>query len=100
MAFSFLAMAAPADERKPVTVVFADLVGSAELATRHDPEPLRAMLAAFFDEMREQIEAFGGSVEKYAGDAVMAVFGVPRVNEDDAERAVRPRWRCARALSN
>ena len=82
-------MATPADERKPVTVLFADLVGSTELATRHDPEQLRAMLAAFFDEMREQIQAFGGSVEKYAGDAIMAVFGVPRVHEDDAERAVR-----------
>jgi class 3 adenylate cyclase/tetratricopeptide (TPR) repeat protein len=77
------------DERKPVTVVFADLAGSTELATRHDPEHLRALLAAFFDEMRQQIEAFGGTVEKYAGDAVMAVFGVPRVGEDDAERAVR-----------
>src|SRR5687767_12460932 len=82
-------MAAPADERKPVTVLFADLVGSTELATRQDPEHLRSMLAAFFDEMREQIQAFGGTVEKYAGDAIMAVFGVPRVSEDDAERAVR-----------
>ncbi len=82
-------MATPADERKPVTVLFADLVGSTELATRQNPEQLRAMLAAFFDEMREQIQAFGGSVEKYAGDAIIAVFGVPRVNEDDAERAVR-----------
>jgi class 3 adenylate cyclase/tetratricopeptide (TPR) repeat protein len=81
-------MAAP-DERKPVTVVFADLAGSTELVTRHDPEHLRALLAAFFDEMRQQIEAFGGTVEKYAGDAIMAVFGVPRVGEDDAERAVR-----------
>ncbi len=77
------------DERKPVTVLFADLAGSAELATRHDPEPLRALLSAFFDKMRQQIEAFGGTVEKYAGDAIMAVFGVPRVNEDDAERAAR-----------
>jgi predicted ATPase/class 3 adenylate cyclase len=82
-------MADPPDERKPVTVLFADLVGSTELATRQDPEQLRAMLAAFFEEMREQIQIFGGSVEKYAGDAVMAVFGVPRVREDDAERAVR-----------
>jgi class 3 adenylate cyclase/tetratricopeptide (TPR) repeat protein len=82
-------MTGPPDERKPVTVLFADLVGSTELATRHDPEQLRAMLAAFFDEMREQIQAFGGTVEKYAGDAIMAVFGVPRVSEDDAERAVR-----------
>lgn len=82
-------MAGPPDERKPVTVLFADLAGSTELATRQDPERLRAMLAAFFDEMREQIQAFGGTVEKYAGDAILAVFGVPRVNEDDAERAVR-----------
>ena len=82
-------MVGPPDERKPVTVLFADLVGSTELATRQDPEQLRAMLAAFFEEMREQIQAFGGTVEKYAGDAIMAVFGVPRVNEDDAERAVR-----------
>ena len=79
----------PADERKPVTVLFADLVGSTELATRHDPESLRTLLSAFFDEMRQQIEAYGGTVEKYAGDAVMAVFGVPHVHEDDAERAVR-----------
>ena len=82
-------MIGPLDERKPVTVLFADLVGSTEFATVSDPEQLRAMLAAFFDEMREQIEAFGGTVEKYAGDAIMAVFGVPRVSEDDAERAVR-----------
>jgi class 3 adenylate cyclase len=82
-------MADPLDERKPVTVLFADLVGLTELATRQNPEHLRSMLAAFFDEMREQIQAFGGTVEKYAGDAIMAVFGVPRVNEDDAERAVR-----------
>ncbi|HVS08329.1 MAG TPA: adenylate/guanylate cyclase domain-containing protein, partial [Planctomycetota bacterium] len=82
-------MVSPPDERKPVTVLFADVVGSTELATRQDPEQLRAMLAAFFDEMREEIQTFGGTVEKYAGDAIMAVFGVPRVNEDDAERAVR-----------
>ncbi len=78
-----------ADERKPVTVLFADIAGSTELATRHDPEHLRALLSAFFDEMRQQIEAYGGMVEKYAGDAVVAVFGVPQVHEDDAERAVR-----------
>ena len=80
---------ASSDERKLVTVLFADLAGSTELATRHDPERLRTLLAAFFDEMRQQIETFGGTVAKYAGDAIMAVFGVPRVGEDDAERAVR-----------
>jgi class 3 adenylate cyclase len=79
----------PSEERKLVTVLFADLVGSTELAVRQDPEQLRGLLSAFFDEMAQQIRAFGGIVEKYAGDAIMAVFGVPQVHEDDAERAVR-----------
>ena len=79
----------PGDERKLVTVLFADVAGSTELATRHDAEALRALLSAFFQEMRQRIEAFDGTVEKFAGDAVMAVFGVPTVHEDDAERAVR-----------
>src|SRR5687767_15904613 len=87
------------DERKVVTVLFADVVGSTELATTHDAEPLRALLSAFFDEMRQQIEAFGGTVEKFAGDAVMAVFGVPRVNEDDAERAVRAAFAMQESLA-
>jgi len=79
----------PSEERKLVTVLFADLAGSTELAVRQDPEQLRALLSAFFEEMAQQIRAFGGVVEKYAGDAIMAVFGVPQVHEDDAERAVR-----------
>ncbi len=90
---------AATDERKPVTVLFADLAGSTELATQRDPEHLRALLSAFFDEMRQQIEAFGGTVEKFAGDAVMAVFGVPRVNEDDAERAVRAAFAMQESLA-
>jgi class 3 adenylate cyclase len=90
---------ATSDERKPVTVLLADLVGSTELATERDPEQLRALLSAFFDEMRQQIEAFGGTVEKFAGDAVMAVFGVPRVNEDDAERAVRAAFAMQESLA-
>ena len=81
--------AMPGDERKLVTVVFADVAGSTELATRHDAEALRALLSAFFQEMRQRIEAFDGTVEKYAGDAIMAVFGVPRVHEDDVERVIR-----------
>jgi 5-methyltetrahydropteroyltriglutamate--homocysteine methyltransferase len=72
-----------------VTVLFADLAGSTEMAVRLDPEGLRGLLSAFFQEMGQQIRAFGGTVEKYAGDAIMAVFGVPDVHEDDAERAVR-----------
>jgi len=78
---------AASDERKPVTVLFADLMGSTALVTQQDPEHLRALPLAFSDEMRQQIEAFGGTVEKFTGDAAMAVFGVPRVNEDDAVRA-------------
>ena len=77
------------EERKVVTVLFADLAGSTELAQRQDPEQLRQLLSAFFEEMSQQIRSFGGTVEKYAGDAIMAVFGVPKVHEDDAERAVR-----------
>jgi len=77
------------EERKLVTVVFADLVGSTELAMQQDPEQLRGLLSAFFEEMAQQIKYFGGTVEKYAGDAIMAVFGVPRVHEDDTERALR-----------
>ncbi len=80
---------ASAEERKLVSVLFADLAGSTELAVTREPEQFRALLSAFFDEMSAQIRAFGGTVEKYAGDAVMAVFGVPQVHEDDAERAVR-----------
>lgn len=90
---------AATDERKPVTVLFADLMGSTELATQQDPEHLRALLSAFFDEMRQQIEAFGGTVEKFAGDAVMAVFGVPRLNEDDAERAMRAAFAMQESLA-
>jgi class 3 adenylate cyclase len=66
------------DERKPVTVLFAGVVGSTDLATRHDPAHVRGLLAAFFDEMRQQVEACSGTVEKYAGDTVVAVLGLPR----------------------
>ncbi|MGH2682394.1 MAG: AAA family ATPase, partial [Actinomycetota bacterium] len=77
------------EERKVVTVIFADLSGSTEMATRLDPEDLRGVLRPFFDAMVEEIERFGGTVEKFIGDAVMAVFGAPQAHEDDPERAVR-----------
>ena len=77
------------EERKVVTVIFADISGSTEMATRLDPEDLRGVLRPFFDAMVEEIERFGGTVEKFIGDAVMAVFGVPVAHEDDEERAVR-----------
>ena len=75
--------------RKTVTVLFADISGSTSLGERLDPESLRDIMSRYFDEMRRAIEQHGGTVEKFIGDAVMAVFGVPTVHEDDALRAVR-----------
>ena len=75
-------------ERKLVTILFADAIGSTSLGDRLDPERLRAVLDAYFAAMAGAVEAWGGTVEKFIGDAVMAVFGVPAVREDDAERAL------------
>jgi class 3 adenylate cyclase len=76
------------EERKVVTVLFADVSGSTALGEQLDPERLRALLGAYFAAMAAVIQSWGGTVEKYIGDAVMAVFGVPTVREDDAERAL------------
>jgi class 3 adenylate cyclase len=78
----------PAEERKLATVLFADLVGSTELAGGQDPERVRAMLDRFYDAMAAEVERVGGTVEKFVGDAVMAAFGAPAAHEDDAERAL------------
>jgi class 3 adenylate cyclase/tetratricopeptide (TPR) repeat protein len=83
------APAARREERKVVTVVFCDLVGSTAQAERLDPEDVRAQLSAFHGRVRSELERHGGTVEKFIGDAVVAVFGAPTVHEDDAERAVR-----------
>ena len=72
-----------------MTIVFCDITGSTELGESTDPETLRALLAGYFERMKGIVEAHGGSVEKFIGDAVMAVFGVPVVHEDDALRACR-----------
>jgi class 3 adenylate cyclase/tetratricopeptide (TPR) repeat protein len=77
------------EERKVVTVVFADLLDSTALAERLDPELMREVLRTYFEAMREAIEAEGGTVEKFIGDAVVAVFGVPNSHEDDPARALR-----------
>jgi len=85
-------LTAPAEaheQRKTVTVLFCDVVGSTALGETADPEALRALLARYFERMRQIVERHGGTVEKFIGDAVMAVFGVPVVHEDDAVRAVR-----------
>ncbi len=78
-----------AQVRKTVTIVFADLAGSTSVGERLDPEALRDLQTRYFHTMRRALERHGGTVEKYIGDAVMAVFGIPVLHEDDALRAVR-----------
>jgi class 3 adenylate cyclase/tetratricopeptide (TPR) repeat protein len=75
--------------RKTVTVLFSDVVGSTSLGERLDPESMRRVVAHYFDAMRDAIESHGGTVQKFIGDAVMAVFGIPVLHEDDALRAIR-----------
>jgi class 3 adenylate cyclase len=77
------------EQRKTVTVVFADVTGSTGLGERLDPESLRSIMGRWFEAMRMVLERHGGTVEKFIGDAVVAVFGVPFLHEDDALRAVR-----------
>ena len=77
------------ETRKTVTVVFSDVAGSTDLGERLDAEALRRVMERYFTEMRTVLERHGGLVEKFIGDAVMAVFGMPVVHEDDALRAVR-----------
>jgi class 3 adenylate cyclase len=81
-------LSAAGDERKLATMLFADLVGSTEIASGADPEELRRRLAPFFDVARRSLEEHGGTLEKYIGDAVLAAFGVPRAHGDDPDRAV------------
>jgi predicted ATPase/class 3 adenylate cyclase len=85
-----LALEAPGrEERKVVTVLFADLVGFTSRAEQLDPEDVRALLSPYYARLRMELERFGGTVEKFIGDAVMALFGAPIAHEDDPERAVR-----------
>jgi class 3 adenylate cyclase/tetratricopeptide (TPR) repeat protein len=79
----------PVSERRLITVLFADLVGFTTLSQSRDPEDVRALLSAYFETCSSLVERYGGTVEKFIGDAVMAVWGAPITQEDDAERAVR-----------
>src|ERR671915_1521293 len=79
----------PRTERKVVTVLFADLVGFTSRAESLDPEDVEAILRPYHEHVRAELERFGGTVEKFIGDAVVAVFGAPVAHEDDPERAVR-----------
>ncbi|ROV66568.1 adenylate/guanylate cyclase domain-containing protein [Streptomyces globisporus] len=89
----------PGDERKPVTVLFCDLVGSTALSGVLDPETLRTVTLRYFEAMSAEIVARGGTPEKFIGDAVMAVFGVPVVRDDDARRALAAALGMRRALA-
>jgi class 3 adenylate cyclase len=86
--------------RKTVTVVFCDLKGSTSLGEKLDSESLREVLSAYFSAMRRVLERHGGTVEKYIGDAIMAVFGLPRLHEDDALRAVRAAFEMGTVLKD
>src|SRR3954454_5903016 len=77
------------EERKIVTVLFADLVGFTSRSERLDPEDVRALLDPYWQHLRSELERFGGTVEKFIYDAVMALFGAPVAHEDDPERGVR-----------
>src|SRR5918992_3522198 len=80
---------ATAEVRKTVTILFSDITSSTQLGETLDAERVRALMTRYFGAAREAIERHGGSVEKFIGDAVVAVFGVPTVHEDDGLRAVR-----------
>ncbi len=89
-----------AEERKTVTVLFCDLVGFTAAADHADPEDVRARIRPYHARLRREVEGFGGTVEKFIGDAVMAVFGAPVAHEDDAERAVRAGLRILEAIGD
>jgi len=87
-----------AETRRVVTIVFTDVAGSTALGERLDPESLRRVMWRYFETMQETLERYGGTVEKFIGDAIVAVFGVPAVHEDDALRAVRAAFEMSEAL--
>src|SRR5215217_4661129 len=89
----------PGEERKVVTVLFCDLVGFTARSDQADPEDVRALLRPYHVRLRREIERLGGTVDKFIGDGVMAVFGVPNMHEDDPERAVRCALRVLDAIA-
>ncbi len=87
------------EERKIVSVLFCDLVGFTAASEQQDPEDVRARIRPYHASLRQEIERYGGTVEKFVGDAVMAAFGAPAAHEDDAERAVRAGLRILEAIA-
>src|SRR3954452_7393436 len=94
------APASAGEERKVVSVLFVDLVGFTAASEQADPEDVRAHLRAYHARVKQEIERFGGTVEKFIGDAVMAVFGAPVSHEDDPERAVNAALRVITAVED
>ncbi len=90
---------APSEERRLITVLFTDIVGSTAKAEQMDPEDVRARLAPYYSRLRAELESFGGTVEKFIGDAVVALFGAPVAHEDDPERAVLAAFAVCRAIA-
>ncbi|HYU58342.1 MAG TPA: adenylate/guanylate cyclase domain-containing protein, partial [Actinomycetota bacterium] len=93
------AEATEAEERKVVSVLFADLVGFTARSEEADPEDVRAILRPYHAALKREIERYGGTVEKFIGDAAMGVFGAPLAHEDDPERAVRAALRIQEAIA-
>src|SRR5947209_3898310 len=96
---SLASAAARLEERKVITILFADLVGFTSKAEQLDPEAVRGMLDPYYVQLRTVLERHGGTVEKFIGDAVMAIFGAPVAHEDDAERAVRAAFAIQHAVA-
>jgi class 3 adenylate cyclase/tetratricopeptide (TPR) repeat protein len=96
---ALLAITRGVEERKSVTVLFCDLVGFTTASDQADPEDVQARIRPYHSRLRTEIQRFGGTVEKFIGDAVMAVFGAPVAHEDDAERAVRAGLRIIEAIN-
>jgi class 3 adenylate cyclase len=88
------------ETRRTVTIIFTDVAGFTATAERSDPEALRSFMSRYFERMSAVVERHGGVVEKFIGDAVMAVFGIPSIHEDDALRAVRAAWDMRGALDS
>jgi len=89
-----------AEERKLITVLFCDIVGSTAKAEQMDPEDVRARLEPYYVRLRAELESFGGTVEKFIGDAVVALFGAPLAHEDDPDRAVRAALAICKAIDD
>ncbi len=94
------AMTLVADERRVVTVLFADLVGFTSLSEGSDPEQVKNVVDGCFQRLVAVVESYGGKVDKIIGDAIVALFGAPVAHEDDAERAVRAALRMQELLSD